>query len=234
MKVVQINGQNHLGSSRQMGRMVAEKLAEDAEITEFFLPRDLNHFCLGCYRCLSDEKDCPFYEEKARILQAIEEAQVLIFTTPTYCMRASAPMKAFIDLTFIHWLPHRPLKSNFSKRAVVVSSAAGAGARSAMGDIVTCLRYWGVPDIRTLGASVAATRWEEVSPKKKDAIGKKAEKIARKLRKAGPARAGLKTRFLFYLMRLGIKQQAASGSVLSGDAAYWQANGWLADKRPWK
>lgn len=30
------------------------------------------------------------------------------FFTLTYCMRVSAPMKSFIDLTFISWMPHRP------------------------------------------------------------------------------------------------------------------------------
>lgn len=234
MKVVLIHGQNHKGSTYHMGRMVAEKLALGPELTEFFLPRDLNHFCLGCYRCLDDENACPFYEEKSRIMQAIEEAEVLIFATPTYCMRASAPMKSFMDLTFINWLPHRPKKSMFSKKAVVVSSAAGAGTHSAMGDITTCLRYWGVPYIKTLGASVAAISWAEVSEKKKKAIAHKADKIARSIQRTGKVRTGLKTKLLFHLMRAGMKKQEKSDNVLSVDCRYWQKNGWLDKERPWK
>ena len=130
MKIVLIHGQNHKGSSYHIGRMVAEKIRGEKEITEFFLPRDLNHFCVGCYSCIKDESKCPFYAEKSRITKAMEEADCLIFTTPTYCMRASAPMKAFLDLTFTYWMIHKPRATMFRKRAAIVSTAAGAGAKS--------------------------------------------------------------------------------------------------------
>ena len=100
MKIVMVHGQNHKGSSYNIGRQIANKIGREEDIVEFFLPRDLNHFCLGCYACIDDDRKCPFYEEKNKIMTAIESADVLIFTTPTYCMRASAPMKSFIDLTF--------------------------------------------------------------------------------------------------------------------------------------
>jgi len=46
MKITIINGQNHKGSTYHIGRMLAEKLSQGDSITEFFLPRDMNHFCL--------------------------------------------------------------------------------------------------------------------------------------------------------------------------------------------
>lgn len=51
---------------------------------------------MGCYQCIENEEKCPFYNEKKRIMEAIESADLLIFTTPTYCMRASASMKALL------------------------------------------------------------------------------------------------------------------------------------------
>lgn len=63
-------------------------------------------------------------------------------------MRASASMKAFIDLTFTYWMSHRPRKCMFSKKAVVISTAAGSGAKSAIKDISNTLFYWGVPYIK--------------------------------------------------------------------------------------
>lgn len=68
-------------------------------------------------------------------MQAVENADLLIFTTPTYCMHASAPMKSFIDLTFTYWMSHRPRECMFSKKAVVMSTAAGKGTKSAIKDI---------------------------------------------------------------------------------------------------
>ena len=50
-------------------------------------------------------------------MKEVESDDVLIFTTPTYCLRSSAPMKSFIDLTFNYWVAHRPRKCMFSKKA---------------------------------------------------------------------------------------------------------------------
>ena len=55
MKITVINGKNHKGTSYHMGRILAEKLTRKEAITEFFLPKDLDHFCLGCYSCIEDE-----------------------------------------------------------------------------------------------------------------------------------------------------------------------------------
>ena len=39
-------------------------------------------------------------------MEAVEAADVLIFTTPLYCLRASGPMESFPDLTFNYWMVH--------------------------------------------------------------------------------------------------------------------------------
>ena len=127
---------------------------KNSDIQEFFLPRDLEHFCLGCYKCIENDEECPFFKEKRKIMQAVENADLLIFTTPTYCMHASAPMKAFIDLTFTYWMSHRPRECIFSKKAVVISTATGKGTKSAIKDISKTLFYWGVPYIKEYGISV--------------------------------------------------------------------------------
>ena len=61
MKTVLIHGQNHKGSTYNIGRMIADKITSDDEIVEFFLPKDLNHFCVGCYKCIENPEMCPFY-----------------------------------------------------------------------------------------------------------------------------------------------------------------------------
>ena len=61
MKIVLIHGQNHKGSSYHIGRLLAEQFTE-SEVSEFFLPRDLEHFCIGCYNCIEDEEKCPFIQ----------------------------------------------------------------------------------------------------------------------------------------------------------------------------
>ena len=80
-----------------MGRLLAEMISEEKDITEFFLPRDLNHFCLGCYTCIENESKCPYWKDKEVIRNAMQECDLFIFTTPNYCLAPSAAMKSFID-----------------------------------------------------------------------------------------------------------------------------------------
>lgn len=230
MKIVLIHGQNHKGSSYHISRMFAEQFPE-SQSTEFFLPKDLEHFCKGCYCCIVNEKQCPFYADKKRIMDEVERADILIFSTPTYCMRASAPMKAFIDLTFTYWMVHRPRKCMFSKKAVVISTAAGNGMKSAVKDIQNTLFHWGVPYIKKYGIAVQAMNWKQVSDKKKQRIKQDVEKLAKQISNHQNIRVGFKTRFTFSVMRM--MQNKGWGSSPE-EKQYWQANGWLGKKRPWK
>ena len=122
MKTVLIHGQNHQGSSCNIGRLLAESVSSAEEITEFFLPRDFNHFCVGCYGCLEDETKCPFWADKKPILDAMEQADLLIFTTPTYCYAPSAAMKSLLDVLFDYWIVHRPKAWMFRKKAIILST----------------------------------------------------------------------------------------------------------------
>lgn len=231
MKIVLIHGQNHKGSTYHIGRMIADKIEDEKEIKEFYLPKDLNHFCMGCYKCIEGDENCPFHDEKRMIMEAVEAADLLIFTTPTYCLRASAPMKTFIDLTFTYWVSHRPRKCMFSKKALVVSTAAGRGAKAAIKDVKTALFYWGVPYIKSYGIALQAMNWDMVSPKKKEKIKKDAMRIANKLSNGKKPFVGIKTRFIFKVMA-GMQSAGMGSSPIEKE--YWEKNGWLGSKRPWK
>lgn len=230
MKIVMLNGQNHKGSTYHIGRMIADKIEGEKEITEFFFPKDLDHFCAGCYRCIEDASACPFYNEKKVILDAVDAADILIFTTPTYCLHVSAPLKSFFDLTFDIWMSHRPMASMFRKKAVVVSTSAGSSVTSAMKDVQDALFYMGVPKIVKYGLAVHAMNWQEVPGKKKAKIEKETTSIAKKLSPQKPS-VGIKTRFLFGVMG---KMQKKGWNASPAETAYWKENGWLDGKKPWK
>ena len=230
MKIVMLNGQNHRGSSYHIGRAVIDRIEGNKEVTEFFFPKDLDHFCLGCYRCIEDAAACPYYEEKKVILDAIDGADLLVVTTPTYCMHVSAPLKAFIDLTFDLWMSHRPMASMFTKRAVIVSTAAGMGTGSAMKDVQDALVYMGVPKIVKYGLSVQAMNWEGVDRKKKAKIERDAARIAKQLSTDKAPAVGIRTRFLFRMMGMLQKKGWNSSPV---ETAYWKEKGWLDGKKPW-
>ena len=230
MRIVMLNGQNHRGSSYHIGRAVIDRIEGNKEVTEFFFPKDLDHFCLGCYRCIEDAAACPYYEEKKVILDAIDGADLLVVTTPTYCMHVSAPLKAFIDLTFDLWMSHRPMASMFTKRALIVSTAAGTGTGSAIKDVQDALVYMGVPKIVKYGLSVQAMNWEGVDHKKKAKIERDAARIAKQLSTDKAPAVGIRTRFLFRMMGMLQKKGWNSSPV---ETAYWKEKGWLDGKKPW-
>ena len=230
MKIVMLNGQNHRGSSYHIGRAVIDRIEGNKEVTEFFFPKDLDHFCLGCYRCIEDAAACPYYEEKKVILDAMDGADLLVVTTPTYCMHVSAPLKAFIDLTFDLWMSHRPMASMFTKQALIVSTAAGTGTGSAMKDVQDALVYMGVPKIVKYGLSVQAMNWEGVDRKKKAKIERDAARIAKQLSTDKAPAVGIRTRFLFRMMGMLQKKGWNSSPV---ETAYWKEKGWLDGKKPW-
>ena len=119
----------------------------------------------------------------------------------------------------------------FHKRAVIISTAAGAGAKKAAEDIAASLTYWGVPRIKKYGIAVQAMNWAGVSSAKKAKIEKYISKLAKKLSQSGKPNVGIKTKALFFAMRMMQKNNWGSGEA---EKKYWQDKGWLDKKRPWK
>ena len=231
VKIVAINGQNHKGSTWQVGNKLVEKIAGENMVQEFFLPKDLNHFCMGCFACLKERERCPFWNEKEIIMQAILEADLLILTSPNYCMMPSAPMKAFLDLFYTNWMTHKPYQEMFNKRAVIISTTAGAGAKKATKLIADNLMNWGVPQVTEYGVAVNAMNWNMVPEKIKNKIEKSTDKIAAKLSKNKKIHIGLRTRFMFWLY--GGMQKADWGAS-EDEKQYWLEKGWLSGKKPWR
>lgn len=230
MKIVAIHGQNHKGSTYHLAQQFLENITCEKEVTQFFLPKDLNYFCTGCYACIEDEAKCPYHGEKRRIMEAVEGADLLVFATPTYCMAPSAPLKSFLDLTFSYWFAHRPRAVMFRKRAVVLSTAAGGGMGQAIQPVAQTLFYWGVPVVKRYGVSVQAKNWEGVSSEKKAKIARDMKRLGRALSSLKLPAVPIKTKLFFAVFAQ--MQKAGFGNPVEKE--YWEANGWLGRGRPWK
>lgn len=228
MKIALIHGQSHKGTTYHLARLLAEKLG--GEISEFFLPRDFGEFCVGCCRCfLNFEQQCPHYERLSPITRAIDEAELVILASPVYVYHATGAMKAFLDHYGWRWLVHRPEEAMFSKQAVCISTAAGAGMRSTNRDMAHSTFFWGVGRTYRFGMGVAAIDWEGVSEKKKQKTGRRLSALAQKIkRRQGRVRPGIKTKAMFSVMRLAFRRGGNPA-----DAAYWKAKGWTEHGRPW-
>ena len=147
MNITIIHGQSHKGTSYYVGRELVKNF-DSCQVEEFFLPKVIPDFCLGCYQCLKkDLSHCPHAEKCQPITEAMKNAELLIFTTPVYCMRSSAAMKSLFEHHFIWWMNHRPENSMFFKKAIVIAVGAGGGMKKATADIKVNLENWGISAI---------------------------------------------------------------------------------------
>ncbi len=228
MKITIIHGQSHKGSTYHIAHELADKIG--GEVTEFFLPKDFNDFCVGCANCfIKGEAKCPHYSKLAPITQAMDNADVIILASPVYVYHATGAMKAFLDHYGYRWMVHSPAGCMFKKQGVCICTAAGGGMKSTNKDMSDSLFFWGIPKIYKLGCAVAAVDWNGVSDKKRRQIDKATNSIAaRILKNHGRVRVGLKTKGVFYLMRMMQKN-----GWNERDAAYWREKGWDKKERPW-
>ena len=108
--------------------MIAHELAEKigGEVTEFFLPRDFDEPCLGCWTCFNkDLTHCPHYKKLKPLMDAMDEADVVILASPVYVYHATGQMMAFLDHFGTRWMVHRPDARAFQKQGVAIATAAG-------------------------------------------------------------------------------------------------------------
>lgn len=224
MKIFLIHGQNHIGTTARIGRAVAKKLG--GEVKEFFLPRDFHEFCVGCGNCFNiSEEKCPHYSKIKDITKAMDEADILIFTSPVYVYHVTAPMKAFLDHFGYQWMIHRPKPSYFTKQAVLISTAAGAGTKSTLKDMEDSMFFWGVGKIYKMGFNVHALTFNHVSSDTKKMMSKKINEVVREIKSNQGKITGmsLKQKALFEVMR---KLQKA-GKFSETDNEYWKEQGWI-------
>ena len=238
MKITVINGTQKHGVTYKLKELFLDEFRDKAEITEFYLPTDCPNFCVGCTVCFTeDEHKCKDAEYIQKIEKAILEADLLVFTSPAYVFHATGAMKAMLDHFGYRWMPHRPAKEMFGKRAVIITQCLGAGGKSAAKDMKDSLSWWGISKIRVCSFKLMSDiHWEKISEKKKERMTAKIKNAAGTVKRidfSKPARTGLITKFKFYavrMMQIGLGKENPEYT----DYQYWSANGWTGTKRPWR
>jgi len=207
--------------------MTAEKIG--GSIEEFFLPLDCSEGCTGCFVCVNKGREfCPHNGQIEKIVTSMLAADVIIIGSPTYVMEMTGHLKNFFDHLFTLWLPHRPEAPMFTKTAVVVSTAAGAGMNGVTKSMARQMFYLGVPKVYRFHERVAAMSWDDV--KEKEKIAAKSARIADIIKKKnGKAKPGIKLLFMFSVMR----QMHKKNDWTPLDKKHWEDKGWFGKERPW-
>ncbi len=233
MRIVVINGTEVKGCTYQIKEIFLNGLQQGNEISQFYLPKDLPYFCTGCKTCfMKSEEYCPHAEFVKPIWKAILNAELLVFTSPTYALRATAQMKTLLDHLCVHWMVHRPEEAMFDKKAVILVNAIGPFTGGAIKDITTSLSWLGVSHIKTLGVGLMeGVIWNELSKKRKHIITSKVNNMAQRYRKTYTAKKGIKVSLKFSICKAMHKATASKTNTLSADDAHWVSKGWINTKQ---
>ena len=232
MKIVVINGTEVKGCTYHIKEAFLDVVREKGEITEFYLPKDLPHFCTGCKTCFfKSEALCPHAKYVMPIWESMLESDLLVFSAPVYAMRTTGQMKAFLDHLAVHWMVHRPDERMFHKKAAILTNAIGPLNGGAQRDIATSLQWLGVSDIRKWGTGLfEGVIWSEISKKRQNKITEKVQQFAKHYERDYTPRKGLKVRLLFALCKKMHLDTSKKEDTLSADNQHWVDKGWIKPK----
>lgn len=238
MKITVINGTAKKGVTYHLKEIFLDEFRGKAEITEFYLPKDGPGFCSGCTTCFrGGENLCKDAGCVQKIEKALLEADLLVFTSPAYVFHTTGAMKALLDHFGYRWMPHRPAREFFGKRAVIITQCLGAGAASTARDIKDSLAWWGMTYIRTCSFKLMSEiDWDKLPEKKRAGMTGKLVRLARKMASVDysrPARTGIVARAKFYAVRM-LQTDLGKANPEYTDFKYWRDNGWIGSARPWK
>ncbi len=233
MKVVTIYGNMRHGSTYHAAQLVLEALSRRGPLDnrEFFLPRDMDHFCNSCFTCFfKGEEKCPHAADVAPIASALLEADLILLASPVYAMDVSGQMKALLDHLCYMWMSHRPDPRMFNKVGLSVVTTAGAGKGHAAKTLNNTLRFWGVKRQFSLKTAVTAAKWDDVKPEKQEKMRRKADALARRIIKAISNIKRLPPPFIRSVMFAAMKGMMKKNDWNLVDKAHWQKQGWIESK----
>lgn len=194
---------------------------KSANVKEYFLPDDVSKPCLGCRNCYFDnEKNCYAFRQISKIYENMTDADLIVFSTPTYCDNMPGHFKTFFDHFAFMWMLRRPNSIMFKKKAVIIATTDKLNNKNTIKEIKKNLNWWGISNIFS----------QDIKLNKKNNLKfkNKLNKIYKKVIKS-KNKISLKTKIKFYYSRFLIKHN----SISDYDYRYWKEEGWLNNKRPW-
>lgn len=224
MKITVLHGQNHKGSTWNITKLLLDELVTETDTVLEFNTNDLNS-CSGCFICIfKDEALCPHRSIVGPMIEAVEQADIVIIESPNYCMGMSGQLKIFFDHMAYRWMSHRPHAAMKQKIGVAISTTAGVGARKVTKDITQQMFWWGIGKTYRVPFVVAAKNWIEVTDDKKDRITNRIRKCSQSIKKSiGKVKPALKSQFIFGMMK--VQQKKNSWNPV--DRKHWEDMGWL-------
>lgn len=230
MKIAIFHGSPRKGNTYKATKIFLDELSicGNIECAEFFLPDAMPEFCTGCQLCLGNPHEkCPHSQYVSPVLDAIINADALIFTTPHHgaCSMSSC-MKNLLDHLDFLTLTVAPRTELFQKKAFILTT--GSGSAAAIKPIKKYLQNWGVNRVYSLGIRMFIDRWDKMPEAKRAKFEKKLRRSARRFYGATKGHPYISTVFMYYMSKFILKKYVGKGAY---PYEYWKEKGYF-DKRP--
>ena len=230
MKIAVFHGSPRKGNTYLATGIFMSALSKcgDISFAEFFLPEALPAFCTGCILCFQGkEEKCPNAQYTIPILDAIINADALIFTTPHYgACSMPAAMKTLFDHIDFLVLNVSPREEMFEKKAFIITT--GAGSTATIKPIKNYLKHCGINRVYALGFRLFIDKWSKMPEAKQAKYEKRLRKAAQKFYKAKKGRPYISTILYYHMTKFIMKKFVGAGNY---PYELWKKKGYFK-KRP--
>ncbi len=181
--------------------------------------------CRGCFACLAHgETYCPLRDSRAQIEARMQQADGVIFASPTYVYNVSWLMKNFIDR--FAYVCHRPRFHGKPALVLTTTGAVGAGVSALW--LAFAAQTWGFTISDRVGlqcppVKLPAAETQRLEERTRQQLDRAAGRFYRALGRGKQAAPGLLNLAQFLFQREAFRR----GDPQSCDYRYWQAQGWL-------
>ncbi|MDF2686234.1 MAG: putative NADPH-dependent reductase [Clostridia bacterium] len=235
MKITIINGNSRHGSTWHCRDLFLQEFARygKVETKEFTLPKDMPHFCNGCFSCFFNGEDtCPHASSVTPIVEAMLDADLIILTSSVYAFDVTGQMKALLDHLCFMWASHRPNPIMFNKVGLTITTTAGAGLGHTTKTMKNSLTFWGIKRIFTFKNAVSAMKWADISEKKSIELKKQTAKMAKRIYNTVNNINKLPAPFFFKFFFGLMKGMMKNNTWNPRDKNHWESQGWLSGSKP--
>lgn len=161
MKYLIINGGPRKGNTWKLVELACRQIIGDSPSSEFreiHLAKANLPFCLGCSACFREgDEHCPHHSVMNEIITGINWADGIIFATPTFNRAPTALVKNLFD--HLCYMLHRP--HFFTKKALVITTTGGVGAKAAAKSLAADLKGIGFNRVYLL--PIVTHSWNDYS-----------------------------------------------------------------------
>lgn len=216
MRILVIYGDSNKDSNYELTKRFISMFSKP-NVKEYYLPNDMAKPCLGCMNCyFNSEKNCYAFRQMSKIYENMTDADLIIFSTPTYSGGMPGHLKTFFDHFGFLWMVRRPNRIMFRKKVVIMSSSNYLNSKNTLKEIKKNVNWWGVSSVYTC----------DITNNKK--IDDRLKKLYNKVT-LSKDKILLKTKIRFTYGLKKIKKNKEN----EYDFNYWKEEGWLNGKRPW-